>query len=248
MNETMQLLQSRKSVRVYEPRPIEPEKKQSVLQAAAWAPTAGNQGLYAILDITDPELKQRLSISCDNQPFIASAPMVLVFCVDYLRWYELFCAHMDEPVRRPGAGDLMLAASDAVIAAQNAVIAGESLGLGSCYIGDILENYELHREMLQLPDYVVPVCMLCMGYPTQQQKDRTPVVHFAPEDLVHENGYRSVSPQRMEEMLRRRDKTLQQQAFGDWVRWFCKRKWNSEFSREMSRSCESYFDIFRKND
>ena len=42
--------------------------------------------------------------------------------------------------RIPGVGDLLLATTDATIAAQNAVVATESLGIGSCYIGDILEQ------------------------------------------------------------------------------------------------------------
>lgn len=58
--------------------------------------------------------------------------------------------------RKPDVGDLMLAVSDAVIAAQNAVVAAESFGIGSCYIGDIIENYEEQRRLLQLPEYVFP--------------------------------------------------------------------------------------------
>ena len=91
MNETIQLLHSRKSMRVYEDRAIEPERKQAILEAAVQAPTAGNMTLYTIMDITDQAIKDRLAVTCDNQPFIATAPMVLVFCADYKRWYDLFC-------------------------------------------------------------------------------------------------------------------------------------------------------------
>ena len=66
----------------------------------------------------------------------------------------------------------MLACCDALIAAQTAVIAAESLGIGSCYIGDIMENYEAHRDLFGLPQYVFPICLLCFGYPTQQQMQR----------------------------------------------------------------------------
>jgi FMN reductase (NADPH)/FMN reductase [NAD(P)H] len=131
MTQTIRELHARKSVRVYEDRPIEDEKKQAILEAALQAPTAGNQCLYTILDITDPALKERLAVTCDNQPFIATAPLVLIFCADAHRWYEAFCRHVDE-VRRPDVGDLLLAQADALIAAQNAVVAAESLGIGSC--------------------------------------------------------------------------------------------------------------------
>ena len=235
MNETLKQLHDRKSVRVYEDRAVEPEVKRAVLEAAVQAPTAGNMSLFTILDITDPAIKAKLAVSCDNQPFIATAPMVLIFCADCLKWYEAYTSVGCTP-RKPGAGDLLLAVNDALIAAQNAVVAAHSLGLGSCYIGDIVENYEFHKELLNLPKYVVPAAMLCIGYPTQHQLDRAKPVRFAVEDLVHENGYQPDKAAAMERMLSGRNGRAGE-ALADWVRRFCDFKWNSEFSREMSRSC-----------
>ena len=235
MNEVLRQLHDRKSVRVYEDRAIEPEVKQAILEAAIQAPSAGNMALYTILDITDPEMKAKLAVSCDNQPFIATAPMVLIFCADYRRWYDVFCAHVDE-VRKPDLGDLFLAEADALIAAQNAVVAAHSLGLGSCYIGDITENYEFHKELLGLPRYVVPAAMLCLGYPTQQQLSRPKPQRHSVADMVHENGYSMEKSEEMLRMLSQREGKEGEELTG-WLERFCKRKWNSEFSREMSRSC-----------
>lgn len=235
MNEVLQQLHDRKSVRVYEDRAIEPEVKQAILEAAIQAPSAGNMALYTILDITDPEMKAKLAVSCDNQPFIATAPMVLIFCADYRRWYDVFCAHVDA-VRKPDLGDLFLAEADALIAAQNAVVAAHSLGLGSCYIGDITENYEFHKELLGLPRYVVPAAMLCMGYPTRQQLSRPKPQRHSVADMVHENGYSMEKSEEMLRMLSQREGKEGEELTG-WLERFCKRKWNSEFSREMSRSC-----------
>ena len=235
MNEVLRQLHKRKSVRVYEDRAIAAEVKQAVLDAAIQAPSAGNMALFTILDITDPKMKQTLSVSCDNQPFIATAPMVLIFCADYRRWYDVFCDHVDQ-VRKPDMGDLFLAEADAIIAAQNAVVAAHSLGLGSCYIGDITENFEFHKELLNLPQYVVPAAMLCFGYPTQQQSDRPKPSRHPASALVHENGYDSEKAASMEQMLAaQQGKSGEELA--DWIRRFCSRKWNSQFSEEMSRSC-----------
>ena len=235
MNEVLRQLHDRKSVRVYEDRSVEPEVKQAILEAAIQAPSAGNMALYTILDITDPAIKEKLAVSCDNQPFIAKAPMVLIFCADYRRWYDVFRDHVAE-VRKPGMGDLFLAEADAIIAAQNAVVAAHSLGLGSCYIGDITEKYEFHRELLNLPQYVVPAAMLCIGYPTEQQRQRSKPPRHSVSDLVHENGYNMEKSHAMLDMLSR-----QQGQDGEelvqWLNRFCNRKWNSDFSREMSRSC-----------
>ena len=235
MNPVIQQLHDRKSVRVYEDRPIATEEKRAILEAAIQAPSAGNMALYTILDITDPEMKQALSVSCDNQPFIATAPMVLIFCADYRRWYDTFCRY-EEEVRKPDMGDLFLAEADAIIAAQNAVVAAQSLGIGSCYIGDITENYDYHRKLLNLPQYVVPAAMLCFGYPTEQQANREKPARFTVEDMVHENGYSMEKSAAMPRMLSQRQKMDMEELAG-WVRRFCKRKWNSDFSVEMSRSC-----------
>ena len=235
MNSVIRQLHRRKSVRAYTKRPIGEKAKRAILEAALQAPTAGNMALYTILDITDPAMKEALSKSCDNQPFIATAPMVLIFCADYRRWYDVFCQY-EEDVRKPDTGDLFLAQADALIAAQNAVVAAQSMGIGSCYIGDITENFEYHRELLNLPQYVVPAAMLCFGYPTRQQRDREKPKRFCVQDMVHENGYKEEKAARMPQMLARQT-GRSEEDLAQWVRRFCKRKWNSDFSREMSRSC-----------
>ncbi|MEX1329519.1 MAG: nitroreductase family protein [Desulfobacterales bacterium] len=58
---------------------------------------------------------------------------------------------------------LLLVCCDALIAAQTAVIAAESLGVGSCYIGEIMENYEEHKELFGLPKYVFLISLICFG-------------------------------------------------------------------------------------
>ena len=126
--------------------------------------------------------------------------MVLIFCADYRRWYDVFCRYVED-VRKPDMGDLFLAEADALIAAQNAVVAAQSLGLGSCYIGDITENYEYHKRLLKLPKYVVPAAMLCFGYPTVQQRNRPKPPRHPVEALVHENGYDLDKAAQMPRML-----------------------------------------------
>ena len=73
MNEVIRQLYSRKSVRAFTSQEIGKEEKEAILRAAAEAPTAGNQQLYTILDITDQTIKDRLVETCDHQPMIAQA-------------------------------------------------------------------------------------------------------------------------------------------------------------------------------
>lgn len=72
MTRTIEELYNRKSVRVYEDREISAEDKEVILKAAVMAPSAGNQQMYTIIDVTDQEIKDKLAVSCDNQPFIAT--------------------------------------------------------------------------------------------------------------------------------------------------------------------------------
>ena len=136
----------------------------------------------------------------------------------------------------------MLAVTDTAIAAQNAVVAAQSLGIGSCYIGDIMENAETQRKLLKLPPYVFPAAMLVFGYPTEQQLEREKPPRSEMRHVVHENGYRDMDAAELREMLSVKAGT---RDFDEWIRAFCNRKYNSEFSREMTRSVGVYLDEYR---
>jgi nitroreductase len=240
MNDVLKSLHERKSVRVFEDKNISDSDKETILLAAMAAPTAGNQQLYTILDITDQRIKDKLAVSCDNQPFIAKSPMILIFCADFQKWYDAFLACGCSP-RLPGVGDFVLAVEDSVIAAQNAVVAAQSLGIGSCYIGDIMEHCEEHRELLRLPEYVFPAAMLVFGYPTEQQQNRPKPERCDLKYIVHTNQYHRLTGEELRAMFQ---KKLETQSYEDWSAAFCKRKYNSDFSKEMTRSVGEYLKSF----
>ena len=250
MNQVMDVLMKRKSVRAYEPREISADVRAEILKATLRAPTAGNLMLYSILDITDQKMKDKLAITCDDQSFIAKAPMVWIFLADYQRWYDYFlasgveelCAQRQKKMQKPEEGDLFLACSDALIAAQNAVIAAESFGIGSCYIGDIMERYETHKEMFTLPQYVFPICMLVFGYPTQQQIDREYTPRFDEKFIVFENKYQRLNKTDFDEMFAERQgrllkiRSMQEQGIKNVGQATYLNKFSAEFSTEMRRS------------
>ncbi|MFV0352469.1 MAG: nitroreductase family protein [Oscillospiraceae bacterium] len=239
-NKTVQELFERKSVRSFTSQPIAADIKEQLFNSAIQAPTAGNQVLYTILEIEDAELKLALSKTCDNQPFIAKAPLVLVFLADCRRWYNAYKAAGMQP-RKPGAGDLLLACEDAMIAAQNTVVAAHSLGLGSCYIGDILENREEHVKLLHLDEYTLPICMVVYGYPTQQQIDRQKPPRFDAKYVVQRNTYTAPDEKQLREMF---EGHTYGKDFDEYISAFCKRKYESEFSAEMTRSAGEYLKQF----
>ena len=244
MNEIIQSLFDRKSTRQYEKRPITPEEKKLILDAALQAPTAGNQNLYTILDITDKSLKQALSVYCDNQPFIASAPLALVFLADCRRWYDSYRLAGVE-ARPPEEADLLLAVVDAVIAAHNTVVAAESLGIGSCYIGDIFEREEDVRKALTLDDYVFPAALVVYGYPSQGQKDRKKPKRPPLSYIVQENHYRRLTEKEQRQLFMDKGDIGQNEDFEGFIKAFCTRKYMSDFSLEMNRSVRRYLEHFK---
>ena len=243
MNETLKVIEQRKSVRAYEPKSLSRKQRDAIVHAAMRAPTGGNMMLYSILEIEDQAIKDRLAVTCDDQPFIAKAPLVLLFLADYQRWFDFFghsgveelCRTQGVPFRKPEEGDLMLAICDALIAAQTAALAAESMGIGSCYIGDVMENYEIHRDLLHLPEFTFPIAMVCFGFPTEQQKARPRPSRYSEDLIVFKDVYHRLTPAELEVMAsecptRAAGETLNagQQIY--------LRKYASEFMVEMNRS------------
>jgi nitroreductase len=260
MNQVMDVLLKRKSMRAYEDKKIGTDIRAEILKATLRAPTAGNMMLYSIIEVTDQKIKDKLAITCDNQPFIARAPMVWLFLADYQRWFDYFvasgveelCKQKNIAMRKPEEGDLFLACSDALIAAQNAVIAAESFGIGSCYIGDIMEQYETHKELFNLPQYTFPICMLCFGYPTQQQKEQGNISRFDEKFIVFENQYRQLGKEEFDEMFAEQQSRLPKgksmEGIANVGQANYMRKFSADFSVEMNRSVRAILKNWIKND
>lgn len=235
-NDTLSLLDRRKSVRAFEEKEISEDVKTQIIEAMTRAPTAGNSMLYSVIDVTDQKIKDRLAETCDHQPFIGKAPMVWVFLADYRRWVRKFHQAGCKVIHTLGIGDFILAANDAIIAAHTACVAAESLGIGSCYIGDIIENWEIHQKLLSLPYYVAPVSMLVFGYPTDQQKKRLQPKRFAHDMIVFENKYCDLNKAELQEYMD-----------NEKAQAFYKRKYASDFNQEMNRSAEEILKNWRES-
>ncbi len=250
INETLKILMERRSVRAYRQEPIEPEHIDAIKSATLRAPTAGNMMLYSVINITDQDKKDSLSILCDNQSMIAKAPMLWIFAADYQKWDDYFhvsgaVAYGEEQhmhYRSPEKGNLLLSISDALIAAQTAVTAAESLHIGSCYIGDILENYEEVRKLLTLPQYVLPITMVCFGYPKgAQKKGVSRIPRHVAEDIFHSNSYTRKDDQALRTMFHNHDAYYRKSGritdiIPDTAHYYYIHKQMSQFMKEMNRS------------
>ena len=88
----------------------------------------------------------------------------------------------------------------------------------------------------------MPAAMAVFGYPTAQQLERAKPARRALEHIVHENAYRRMDAGELEAMLAG---SAGARPYTDWLDAFCRRKYNSDFSREMSRSMAVYLEPFR---
>lgn len=248
MNETIDLINKRVSLRKYADKEVSDEVLDVVLNSAMRAPTAGNVMMYSMIVVRDKEKKKKLAKTCDNQPFIANAPVIIIFLADAYRLnryfkvsgVEEYCAKKHEEVRTPDLAQLFLAAGDAFIAAQNAVIAAESLGLGTCYIGDIVENYEIHREIFNLPNWAMPVAMLCLGY-YPEDYPRVIQSRFDKKYIVFDEKYKDLSNDEFRDMYKDLEDKMPKinvhnaENFGQHLYG---RKFGCDFMEEMNRGLQ----------
>ena len=255
-NQTLELIKNRRTIRAYDPKPLSQEEVDTIIHGAMRAPTAGNLMMYSIIQVSDQKLKDKLVETCDNQPLIAKAPLVLLFLADVQRWWDYFkvskvkekCKEVEREFQTPQESDLLLASCDALIAAQNSVLTAEALGIGSCYIGDIMENYEIHREMFNLPKWVFPIALLCYGRP-KGDKNKIPLLtRFPKKFILFTNQYSRLSESDFKDMLKNDPRKIVVKEAENLGQQFYLGKLGAEFTIEMRRSVKVALKEWLKED
>ena len=189
----------RRTVRSFTDQPVEEEKVQKLLDAAIQAPSGGNIQPISIIRIEKPEGRDKMAKLAVNQPWVAKAPLCLLFCIDFHRtgkWAEA------EGASYGGEKALMsflLAYADVFCSAENAVLCATSMGLGTVYIGMVLAAMTEIRREFGLPDKVVPVVALCVGYP---KKVPTGITKLPRAAMVHSERYGEKSPEELKKLYR----------------------------------------------
>ncbi|WP_041384570.1 nitroreductase family protein [Sphaerochaeta pleomorpha] len=258
MNNMLDMLANRRTVRSFQEREITKEDIRAIKEATLRSPSAGNMALYSVIDVTDATEKETLAKLCDNQDMIAKAPMVWIFLADMQKWVNYYEEggsrargekEKTASWRAPGLGDLHLCLQDAIIAAQTAVIAAESLDIGSCYIGDILENFEQTKTLLHLGKFTIPACMVIFGY--KKNQGNLKLTARCPENAIFmENHYREPHLEQLKqdfashEENRRKTNSLPFSNTGSIADYYYFRKHTSSFMEEMNRSTKLMFDTW----
>ena len=144
---------ARRSVRAFRPDPIGDDILSRVLDAARLAPSAKNIQPWKFVIAHDPGIITELANACNNQHFIAQAPVVICGCAD-------------EAVCYRGMGGYWNSwAVDLAIALEHIMLAAAAEGLGTCWIGSFQESEV--RRVLAIPDTIKPVGLTPLGYPAR---------------------------------------------------------------------------------
>jgi nitroreductase len=145
----------RHSVRRYQPdMPVEAGKLHAILETAIAAPSAGDLQAYRIIAVTNAGLRRQIAAAA-RQDFIATAPVVLVFCAEPARSEQKYGQR----------GHDLFAIQDATIAAAYAQLAVVAAGMASTWVGQF--DPASLRNTLDLDDDLEPIALLCIGYPDE---------------------------------------------------------------------------------
>ncbi|EKN69330.1 nitroreductase [Neobacillus bataviensis LMG 21833] len=185
MNNVIETILNHRSIRHFEDKPLTEEQIKTIVSCAQAAATSSFIQAYSIIGVKDPVKKKKLAELAGNQEYVEKNGHFFVFCADLYR--HTIIGEKEEKnleASLESTEKFMVALIDTALAAQNAVIAAESLGLGICYIGGIRNNLEEVKKVLAIPERVIPLFGLAIGYPATitGQKPRLPIEHVYHED------------------------------------------------------------------
>lgn len=186
-----------RSIRQYKDTPVDEKDLNEILEAGTRASTTGNMQLYSVIVTQDEEKKKELSPAHFDQPMVMQAPVHLTFCADINRFHK-WCDQRDA---EPGYDNFLWyinAAIDALLVSENVCLAAEAKGMGICYLGTATYNADQLIRILNLPNGVVPVAAIVMGYPDEDPglTDRLPL-----EGVVHYETYKDYTAEDIDRLF-----------------------------------------------
>jgi len=154
--DVLEAIKGRRSIRSFESgRDVSEKIVEGLIDAARWAPSAGNIQPWEFIVARTSEIKSKLAEAAFNQSFIEEAPVVIAVCADENRASEGYGQR----------GKTLYCLQDTAAATQNIHLAAHAHGLGTCWVGAFKE--EEAREALKIPRGIRPVALIPLGYPSK---------------------------------------------------------------------------------
>ena len=187
----MKNLTTRRTIRKYSNREVSQELLNRLMTEASRTQTMGNLQLYSVVVTRSEEKKKELAPAHFNQPMVTQAPVVLTICADFNRTSVWARNRKAEP----GYNNFLSfinASIDALLYTQTLCNLMDEEGLGYCYLGTTVYMPQMIIDTLQLPQLVMPVATLTVGWPAEEPalSDRLLL-----ESFVHNETYQDYSPQ-----------------------------------------------------
>ena len=167
----LEAIKERRSIRAFKSQNVSAEIIEKLINAARWAPSAGNIQPWEFIIVRKPKIKRRLAEAALGETFIEEASVVIVVCANENRSSQGYGIR----------GKTLYCIQDTAAAIQNIHLAAYSLGLGTCWIGAFGE--EEAREILNIPHGIRPVAIIPVGYTAESPSppSRRPInqiVHY----------------------------------------------------------------------
>ncbi len=205
----MESIKNRTSIRKYSDREVSNELLHRLIEEAERTPTMGNLQLYSVVITRSEEGKKALAPAHFNQPMVTGAPVVLTICADYRRttlWAEYRKAV-------PGYDNIlsfMNAATDALLFTQTFCNLAEEAGLGTCFLGTTVYMPQLIIDTLHLPQLVMPVATITLGWPDEHptKSDRLPL-----RAIIHEETFSDYTPDKIDDFYAEKEALPENQEF-----------------------------------
>ena len=151
--DVFEAIKERRSVRSFTDENVSEENIKRLIEAARWAPSAGNTQPLELVVVRNLEVKRRLTAAALNQKLIQKASVVIVVCADITR-SKMGYGHR---------GEELYSIQDTAAATENILLAAQELGLATCWIGAF--NEKDVAEAINAPRNTRPVALIPVGYP-----------------------------------------------------------------------------------
>jgi nitroreductase len=161
-----QTIANHQSCRSYTDTPLSSGLVQQLCALALSSPTKSDLQQRDIIIVNDPDKRARINTLFPGSPWIADAPVFLVFCGNNRRLRQINERH-GHPFENDHLDAFFNASVDAGIALSAFVLAADAAGLGTCPISTIRDHLDTVNELLGLPDWVFPVAGMTLGWPSR---------------------------------------------------------------------------------
>lgn len=205
----MKSIKNRTSIRKYSDQEVSNELLNRLIEEAERTPTMGNLQLYCIIVTRSEEMKRALAPAHFNQPMVLQAPVVLTICADFRRT-SLWAENRKAVPGYDNFLSFMNAATDALLFTQTFCNLAEEEGLGTCFLGTTVYMPQLIIDTLHLPQLVMPVATITLGWPDEHPalSDRLPL-----RAMVHQETFQDYSPEKIDDFYKEKEALEENQHF-----------------------------------